>query len=329
MQFTTAAYEGEETGNLTSEFEPRRTSPAPSMRSFHAQIGPSVKYLLALLADRSATSMVAMIGDIKRLARKVVTNALASRQYHLIPEWHMDSVPLTRHLRKLFAQYSIECVLDVGGNLGQYASLLRTSVGFTGRIISFEPVSRYAEILSRAAQSDANWSVVNCALGAESSVREITVTKSPGLNSFLEPSTTHLRDYWGNDPIEYTESVSVRTLDDALLTLDLNCVEVSTYLKIDTQGFDLEVLRGARHSLPHFRALQTEASVLSIYDGMPSYEQTLSTLISEGFEISGMFPVTLDRDLRLVEFDCVAINSRFVSLTNADTAARAQDIAAP
>jgi hypothetical protein len=80
------------------------------------------------------------------------------------------------------------------------------------------------------------------------------------------------------------------------------------YLKLDTQGFDIEVLRGAADSLQAVRALQTEASVQGIYKGMPGYMDTLRHLDGLGFDITGMYTVSRDNALRLVEFDCVMIN---------------------
>ena len=80
------------------------------------------------------------------------------------------------------------------------------------------------------------------------------------------------------------------------------------YLKMDTQGFDLEVVRGAPAVLPTVRALQTEASILPLYQGMPSWITAVETLQGLGFEISGFFPVSTDPNMRLIEVDCVMVN---------------------
>jgi hypothetical protein len=68
------------------------------------------------------------------------------------------------------------------------------------------------------------------------------------------------------------------------------------------------VLRGATTSLPTVKALQTEASVLGIYKGMPRYMDTIRYLDERGFDLTGLYPVSRDHALRLVEFDCVMIN---------------------
>ena len=56
------------------------------------------------------------------------------------------------------------------------------------------------------------------------------------------------------------------------------------------------------------KALQTEASVIGIYKGMPRYTEIIRYLEERGFDITGLYPVSRDKSLRLVEFDCVMIN---------------------
>ncbi len=80
------------------------------------------------------------------------------------------------------------------------------------------------------------------------------------------------------------------------------------YLKMDTQGFDLEVVRGATETLRVVPVLQTEVSVRPLYAGMPDYITSIRTLEERGFELSGLFPVVYDTSFRVVEFDCVMAN---------------------
>ena len=86
----------------------------------------------------------------------------------------------------------------------------------------------------------------------------------------------------------------------------------STYLKIDTQGFDLQVIEGARQSLSLVAAVQTEVSVRPIYQGMPGFIEVYSALDAMGFDLTGLYPVTRDSFLRLVELDCVMVNRRAI-----------------
>jgi hypothetical protein len=79
------------------------------------------------------------------------------------------------------------------------------------------------------------------------------------------------------------------------------------YLKLDTQGWDVEVFAGAAGCLDRVVAMQSELSVQPLYEGMPSYQEALEVYSAAGFEVSGMFPLVRDAALRLIEFDCVLV----------------------
>jgi hypothetical protein len=143
----------------------------------------------------------------------------------------------------------------------------------------------------------------------------INVMVSDQFSSFLEPDHGRVKDYAELNVPCHTETVTVRTLDVVLPVLQERIGFDRPYLKIDTQGFDIEVLRGAGESLPAVKALQTEASVIGIYKGMPQYMDIIRYLDERGFDITGLYPVSRDSALRLVEFDCVMINRVVASVT--------------
>jgi hypothetical protein len=67
------------------------------------------------------------------------------------PKWKVPQLSLRNHLLGVFESYSIQCVLDVGANEGQYHDFLREQVGYQGSILSFEPnVACYEKILKRS-----------------------------------------------------------------------------------------------------------------------------------------------------------------------------------
>lgn len=198
-------------------------------------------------------------------------------------------------------------MLDVGANLGQFRDMLRNEVDFNGWIISFEPVSKYVDLLVKRAKDDPKWEIRGHALGSQTGQVPINVTKSPGLNSFLSPRTDAAPGYWSPGDIVATEIVSILRLDSLYDSIKRQLGVSSVYLKLDTQGFDIEVAEGAGDALMDVRALQTEASVLPLYQDMPTYQQAIESFNHRGFELSGMFPVTKDDDLRLVEFDCIMV----------------------
>lgn len=251
-----------------------------------------------------------MPNKLKQGAIKAFRSFAAEKGYVVAPEWQIDAIPLARHLRGMLKHYEVDCVFDVGGNQGQYRDLVRNEAGFDGWIVSFEPVSQYIELLDSRAKTDPKWKVCPFALGSSAGSATINVTKSPGLNSFLPPSSQEVPGFWQHEHI-HAEEVQIRRLDDVFADLRRELGFKAPYLKLDTQGFDMEVVKGGLESLKAMRALQTEASVKSIYAGMPKWTESMQYLTGLGFELSGMFPVTHDNAWRLVEFDAIFVNRRF------------------
>jgi FkbM family methyltransferase len=212
------------------------------------------------------------------------------------------------HLRAVLAYQNIDCILDVGANVGQYHDFLRDKVLYGGPIVSFEPVGRNIDRLLDRARFDSAWHIEGYALGAMEGNLPINVMVSDQFSSFLEPDNSRALDLGELNVPSHVEMVGVRTLDTVLPILRERLGFERPYLKLDTQGFDMEVLRGGSDSLSTVLALQTEASVIGIYKGMPGYVDTIRYLDERGFDITGFYPVSRDSSLRLVEFDCVMIN---------------------
>ena len=218
-----------------------------------------------------------------------------------------ESNYLTPHLRRLFAVLAIDCVLDVGANTGQFVERLRRDVGYHGHIASFEPASASYAQLARRHATDAHWRGFRCALGRAQGTAELNLfTPDSSLNSLLGPSSFGSDRFAALRLEPRKERVEVRRLDDVFDAAVRPLTHPVTFLKLDTQGSDLEVLHGASGVLDRVAALVTELPVVPIYEGMPDLVDALGHLQDLGFEITGMFPVTRDRDgLGAVEFDCV------------------------
>jgi FkbM family methyltransferase len=243
-----------------------------------------------------------------KIVKDSVLRVSRSFGYDIVPLREMKERDFALHLHELLARLKVDCVLDVGANAGQYHDFLRDKVFYDGAIISFEPVSRLVEALRERSRADRDWHIEGYALGSQDGAMPINVMVSDQFSSFLEPDHARVKDHAELNTPCHTETVTVRTLDVVLPVLQERIGFERPYLKIDTQGFDIEVLRGAGKSLPAVKALQTEASIIGIYKGMPQYKDTLRYLDERGFDITGLYPVSRESSLRLVEFDCVMIN---------------------
>ncbi len=242
--------------------------------------------------------------------KTMIGNALRRAGYQAVPSAHLESIGLGLHLKRLLASQEVDVVLDVGANRGQYRRFLREVVEYAGTVLSFEPVPRLNADLAGQAAGDPDWHVFPFALGDEATTNEMNVMRADDLSSFLDPDHSHTERFRDSNTKVDTETVEIRRLRDVFPELREKFGCRRPYLKMDTQGFDLKVIAGAGDALGEMIGLQTEASVLPLYEGMPRYDVTIERLESEGFELSGVWPITTDETLRLIEFDCVMVNRR-------------------
>ncbi|MBE3000816.1 FkbM family methyltransferase [Nocardiopsis sp. HNM0947] len=207
------------------------------------------------------------------------------------------------HVASLLYHYRADCVLDVGANTGQYAKQLRR-YGYRGRIVSFEPVPEITEKLRRASANDPDWHVYPYALGREDRTDTINVVYG-SMSSMLGPSefgTTRYKRFKRSRGQE----IEVRRLDGLLDKVLDGLDDPRPYLKLDTQGFDLEAYAGGGDRVREFVGLQSEVALMQIYEGMPRMAEAVATFEADGFEITGMYPVTREETTgRVLEFDCV------------------------
>jgi len=239
---------------------------------------------------------------------KTAAAGLADRfGYTILPNWQIRTFELVYHLRNLFNVYDVACVIDVGANTGQFAQFIRSQVGFAGPLISIEPVPECFERLKRDALTDPDWIVVNAALGAIEEERTFNVMANRALSSFLEPHNDRLPQFARGNTVERTISLRTRRLDELLTELENTRRLGRIYLKLDTQGYDLEVMKGVGERVAQIAALQSEISVLPLYEGLIPWHEGIKAFKEYGFELSGLWPVNRTPQLEVIEFDCVMV----------------------
>jgi len=196
----------------------------------------------------------------------------------------------------------IDLVLDIGANKGQFGKSIRSF--YSGTIMSFEPVSSTFQKLQAVASSDPAWMVLRIALGSVEHTREINISPQDVFSSFLE-SNKYCSERFGRESVHSeTELVSVRRLDKLLEEVIPDIHNKRIFIKMDTQGYDMEVFKGATGILNNVVAIQSEVSLIPIYEEMPHWTDSISTYEKSGFSVVGMFPVNWDSK-RVIEYDCV------------------------
>jgi FkbM family methyltransferase len=259
------------------------------------------------------------------LMKRLVEGGASRLGYQVIPEWRLKSLDHARHLRHLLRQLDVDTVFDVGANVGGYRSFLRREVGFSGRIASFEPVPAVYAALARSADNDPAWRGFPIALGDRDGDLDINVTHRSTMSSFLTRDEPRLKalgyqHLLNVTDIVGTERVPVRRLDSVFAEAVDGRRDARVFVKCDTQGFDLQVMAGASGSLGSIVALQIELSFKPIYRDAPAYGEVLAQMTALGFDVTGIYPVRRDELSRILNFDCVMINTRHPAV--ADLAAR-------
>lgn len=203
------------------------------------------------------------------------------------------------HLKRLLEQLRVDCVLDVGANQGQFATELRR-LGYRGRIVSFEPVAHEFAVMRERFARDQQWQGFQYALGRENKVMQMNVFRDlTVMSSLLAPL--------GKQRNVEAQAVEVRRLDALLPGILPDLQEARVFLKMDTQGFDLEVFEGARGVLAHVVGLQSELSVRPLYRDMPRYLDALSLYEAAGFELSNLATVSRTPAADLQELNCFMV----------------------
>ncbi len=196
-----------------------------------------------------------------------------------------DVVPLATSFvvlqRRLLARCDL--LVDVGANTGQYVGLMR-SLGYTGRVLSFEPQSDAFQVLQRAATAPA-WEPRQLALSHTPGTGTLRVSANSVSSSLLDIGAVHVAAAPRSVQIA-DEQVPLSTVDRELVGEQFG----SAWLKLDVQGTELDVLRGSAETLPRVAVLQAELSFTDLYENQTDYLQLCSYLRQHDLHLRHLQP---------------------------------------
>jgi FkbM family methyltransferase len=197
---------------------------------------------------------------------------------------------------------NVDLVIDVGANVGQYAASLRKAT-YAGWIVSFEPVAAAYEELAALASKDPRWRTFNMALGDNEGLAKVNVSHSAVFSSIL-PQLPAATTFDSEAQVVRSEEIRIARLDDIFAELPTSR---AAFLKIDTQGYERQVLLGASKCLSSFLGVQMELPIIHLYEGTWKFHEGVIYMSDLGFEISNIMPTNYDPtdSVSLVEVDCI------------------------
>lgn len=224
--------------------------------------------------------------------------ALATDLFYLRRFLRYRVAPAIEHV-SLLRYLPFDFVVDVGANRGQF-SLVCRRINPAAKIVAFEPLPAPARIYRALFADDPNIRLCEAALGTIKGRMPMHVSARDDSSSLLPIAQAQNDNYPGTGEVGIHE-VAVTTLPDALLPAEMGRRNL---LKIDVQGFELEVLRSAEPLLPRFSWVYVECSYIPLYEGQALAEEIVAYLRDRGFTLSGRFNPSYTRaDGRLLQAD--------------------------
>lgn len=223
------------------------------------------------------------------MLKKLIKSALkkTGRVLHPYNE-HEEKLKLVKD--KWLKNYGIRTVIDVGANNGWYAQRIRQLLPYA-MIYSFEPLQLPYEKLVSKFENDDRFKAYNIACDTMKGSKSFFENKKSVSSSFLPMADLHKKSFPGSAEVNEIR-VETDTLNNIFQSTE---IASKAMLKMDVQGYELNVLKGADILLSKIDLIYTEVSFRELYEGQPLINEITEFLMEKGFIISGIDHV--DRSL--------------------------------
>lgn len=206
--------------------------------------------------------------------------------------------------REIIARLDCDLFLDVGANRGQF-SLLCQCLHPKIPIVAFEPIPSEAAVYRQLFLDNGLVTLKETALGEQCDQVMIRLSRRLDSSSLLKIGD------WQMNVFPATEEVG--TLQVKLETLDSYESLWKNYhkalLKIDVQGYELSVLRGAGAALSHCSYVYCECSEVPLYEGQALSGEVANFLSKHGFRLEYQANQQFHKG-QLIQSDCLFVRSR-------------------
>lgn len=221
-----------------------------------------------------------MIKLLKRLFRKVGFDVIR------MPKHQLCNRDLFEHDVKVLIKQKRPFIIDVGANKGQSIDFFKKQFP-DAFIYSFEPNPQLYTSLCNQYRQYNNIRVYPFALGDVIEEKELYIYTNNELSSLKKMDITPINPF-SSEGISKIEQTKVVSLDEFLAEKNISIVHL---LKIDTQGYEMEVLKGCVKSLQNgvIQNIYLELNFISIYENQSNYLDILDFLGRFNFQIVGLY----------------------------------------
>jgi len=195
-------------------------------------------------------------------------------------------------------------IVDIGANNGQF-TLASRKHNKESNIYAFEPLSKPAETFSSIFRDDPKVKLFRVAVGPEARRSVMNVSRSNDSSSIL-PISDLQNELFPNTYKDSSEEIVEETLESLLGN---NEIIAPALLKIDVQGYELEVVKGSRACLDSFIHVYCECSYVPLYESQPLASEIVEYMMEAGFYLHGVYNTCYTKH-------GVAIQSDFLFMRN-------------
>jgi FkbM family methyltransferase len=217
--------------------------------------------------------------NLLKLRLKKLAHAVLHGRYEALRQGVAASI---EHKQAL-AGLNFDFVVDVGANRGQFAWFAREHFE-DARIVSFEPLERPANIFLKVFRGDPMIKLVRAAVGERDGTLTMHVTADDDSSSPLEITAKQVQHFGSR--VVTSSQVTCAPLSKYISIDDFGARNL---LKIDTQGYELEVLKGSNDLLDRFEAIYCEVSYIELYRGQALANEIICYLYKRQFRLVGVY----------------------------------------
>ena len=201
---------------------------------------------------------------------------------------------------KILRTIPFSTLIDIGANKGQF-SLAAKHIRPDTNIIAFEPLHGAAEKYQGVFASEQHVRIFETAISPQQGDTEIYISKRDDSSSLL-PITQNQEAHFPGTGLDRIDKIKTGKLQDYISPDDLSA---PVLIKIDVQGFELDVLKGCSELLQHIDNIIVECSFIELYQGQALADQVIQHLAETGFKLAGIYNLSYSSEGLPIQADFI------------------------